>query len=1376
VQVAPELYLLFWGSNFWNNFTEPIALYDELHFFYESLGGEIQFPYTEGWQGILTQYVNAQGAYKDARIAGESHVNAITAPKNLTNAMVENEASEYIRELKAKGTPPGPNSEIVVLTAPETTIAETAGCGYHSVLGYEGGEYSYTFVPYAGDATKYYEKHGGGTCNYLESNSKVKGTTAQMMFSTTGVASHEFAESVTDPELGDEIAWQGEQKNGEVEIADLCEDEAEPIQELPDTEGRLGWTYVFKLWDDEGGDKCKLEDPPYPAPSAPSVTSEAVTGLAYHQAILNGNVNPNGPAAKYDFEWGPKSSSENKTPEGNISYGETAVKESAAITGLKAGTAYYYRVHASNWVGGTTSSELKFSTPIPPPVVKTESSSELGDAHVTLNGSVNPEEFSTKYQFEYWEAGKSSEVSKIPVTAESVGAGTTSVKVSQKLSGLASFTEYVYRITATSAGGTSRGAEMTFTTGPFMATQTAPAPSGAKESLLIGVSCLSTSSCTTVGHYKNSTGTNLMLGERWNGIEWQIQTMPAPSGAKESYLSGVSCSSTTACTAVGQYVNSSGVPVTLAERWNGTEWLVQSTPNPSGEQKGANLAGVSCVTSSACTAVGYYENSAGTILTIAEVWNGTEWKMQTSRNDAGAINMLESVSCVTSTACTAAGTVYGETLVERWNGTEWTIQKSANGAIGNNSTEGIFCSTTTTCTAVGYYRSGLSEPRYTLAEGWNGTEWVLQTTPNPVGAKTSLISQVSCWSSTACDATGSYENSGGGTVPLAEGVNGTQWKVHATTIPSGAKASSLAGISCTAVNSCTAVGQYVNSSGTTVPLVEAIGPPAIKAEAASGVTGSGATLNGTLSPDGWETTYHFEYGPTVSYGTTVPIPNASAGSETTPEKVTYTIGALHSETTYHYRLVATSSGGTTYGEDHTFTTARAWSVVPTPNPSGATESSLESVSCFSATACSAAGSDKNSAGTRVTLGERWNGSEWQLQATPNPSGAKESYLRAISCPSATACTTVGQYVNSAGLAVTLAERWNGTEWTIQSTPNPAEHKGANLTGISCASITACTAVGYYETSTGLVHTLAESWNGTEWKIQTTPNESGFLNMLDSVSCTASTACTASGGTYGSALVEHWNGTEWLIQKSINGRTGTNNIEGVSCATATACTGVGYDTEGSAEQKFDLAEGWNGSEWTLQTIPNPTGAKTSALSAIACWTATACAGVGSYESSAGVNTPLTMGWSGTEWKIQTAAIPTGAKASYLHGVSCPATNSCTAVGHYVNSSGTTVSLAEESGPPISVTEAATSITNTSATLNSSITPDGAETSYHFEYGTTTSYGTKVPVPDARLGSEIAAEKVARAISGLAASTTYHYRVVASNPAGTTDGEDHTFTTG
>jgi hypothetical protein len=95
------------------------------------------------------------------------------------------------------------------------------------------------------------------------------------------------------------------------------------------------------------------------------------------------------------------------------------------------------------------------------------------------------------------------------------------------------------------------------------------------------VSCTSASACTAVGSYTNSAGTSVALAERWNGKAWTIQKTPNPSGAQGNSLAGASCRCGI-CTAVGSYTNSAGTQVTLAERWTGKVWVIQKTPNPTG--------------------------------------------------------------------------------------------------------------------------------------------------------------------------------------------------------------------------------------------------------------------------------------------------------------------------------------------------------------------------------------------------------------------------------------------------------------------------------------------------------------------------------------------------------------------------------------------------------------------------------------------------------------------------------------------------------------------------------------------------------------------------------------------------------------------------
>ncbi|MBV9310346.1 MAG: hypothetical protein JOZ73_05915, partial [Solirubrobacterales bacterium] len=107
--------------------------------------------------------------------------------------------------------------------------------------------------------------------------------------------------------------------------------------------------------------------------------------------------------------------------------------------------------------------------------------------------------------------------------------------------------------------------------------------------------------------------------------------------------------------------------------------------------------------------------------------------------------------------------------------------------------------------------------------------------------------------------------------------------------------------------------------------------------------------------------------------------------------------------------------------------------------------------------------------------ERWNGTKWSIVPTPNPTGGSNISLAGLSCASASACTAAGDYSSGTAI-VTLAERWNGTKWSIQHTRNPTGGSNIFLNGVSCASTNACTAAGTYDNATTGV-TLAERWKG-----------------------------------------------------------------------------------------------------------------------------------------------------------------------------------------------------------------------------------------------------------------------------------------------------------
>jgi fibronectin type III domain protein len=117
-------------------------------------------------------------------------------------------------------------------------------------------------------------------------------------------------------------------------------------------------------------------------------------------------------------------------------------------------------------------------------------------------------------------------------------------------------------------------------------------------------------------------------------------------------------------------------------------------------------------------------------------------------------------------------------------------------------------------------------------------------------------------------------------------------------------------------------------------------PPVVTTNAATNVTNSAAMLNGAVNPNGVTTSVHFEYGLTTSYGSST-VTHSYSGHTT--QKVMANISGLSPNTTYHFRLVGTNSGGTRYGSDRIFTTF---------NPTGApvvTINPTTNVASFSAT-------------------------------------------------------------------------------------------------------------------------------------------------------------------------------------------------------------------------------------------------------------------------------------------------------------------------------------------------------------------------------------------------------------------------------------------
>lgn len=353
-----------------------------------------------------------------------------------------------------------------------------------------------------------------------------------------------------------------------------------------------------------------------------------------------------------------------------------------------------------------------------------------------------------------------------------------------------------------------------------------PSPnSGTHINALTDVACNPSGSCTAVGYsFDTSIRSYRTLIETGNGSGWSI--VPSPNnGTGDNELRGVSCHSPSSCVAVGFY-DSNGVNQTLIESWDGTTWSLAPSPN---RGTGYNeLDGVSCrpEVRASCQAVGVsYDASLGAQQTLIESWNGTSWSIVPSPSSGTGQNVLYGVSCYAAKSCTAVGYADNSlggfrTVIESWNGSSWRLVASPN--VGTSShLLSVSCRSSSACQAVGSYDSASVGAGQTLVESWNGTSWSITASPD-VGTNQNGFFRVSCSSPSFCEAVGLYFNTGVRAYQtLIESWNGSSWSI----VPSpnnGTAYNILEGVSCRpAGRSCTAVGGYYNTNlGTYRSLIE----------------------------------------------------------------------------------------------------------------------------------------------------------------------------------------------------------------------------------------------------------------------------------------------------------------------------------------------------------------------------------------------------------------------------------------------------------------------------------------------------------------------------------------------------------------------------
>jgi hypothetical protein len=296
---------------------------------------------------------------------------------------------------------------------------------------------------------------------------------------------------------------------------------------------------------------------------------------------------------------------------------------------------------------------------------------------------------------------------------------------------------------------------------------------------------------------------------------------------------------------------------------------------------------------------------------------------------------------------------------------------------------------------------------------------------------------------------------------------------------------------------------------------------------------------------------------------------------------------------------------------------------------------------------------------------------WTIQTTPNAPNMPNSTLSSVSCPGSASCVAVGSSSNKVFTTHALAERWDGSAWTLIPPTVQSGWGASELTDVSCSSSHACTAVGSF-TSAGKERTLAERWNGAHWSVEPTPTVSPTLRVheLGGVSCTASKLCFAVGDigrdereapfrpAHYVGVVERWNGLHWTVQYTSPASSSTaDHLADISCASSTACLTVGSRSSNAVEGT-PLAVRWNGRHWKL--LHPPDQGELAYLAAVSCSGPAVCMSVGSWFVSRDQNA-FAEPWDGRHFTALEPPRPATAGAGGLAGVSCRSASDCVAVG-------------------------------------------------------------------------------------------------------------------
>jgi hypothetical protein len=364
----------------------------------------------------------------------------------------------------------------------------------------------------------------------------------------------------------------------------------------------------------------------------------------------------------------------------------------------------------------------------------------------------------------------------------------------------------------------------------------APLPAGGTQATNLGpytLRCTGVGDCLGTSLYQSPTSVAADVVEEVGGV-WSAVAMPVPSNLRTGAfptVSALACPLRGACVVVGTYETTSGLTEGFVVTQEGGQFVAAQAPTP-GANRGSILAGVACLTTTACVAVGSY-------VTTSNVEQGLF-----VNDDAGKLTAatpplpgnaasnpraaLQAVSCGSSTLCVAVGTYENPSgdhlgFIDTDSSSKWTAAKmplpsGASATSPSPAVYGLVCKGGDYCLGVGGYTSSAGKGEG-LALVQRAGRWSASMMPGTDNTNV-VVRAVSCVSETSCAAAGHYQSKAG-QVGYLMTLSGTTLSGTTSPLPSNANASpgvDLGFVACPWIATCAVSGTYGHSGSPPIQL------------------------------------------------------------------------------------------------------------------------------------------------------------------------------------------------------------------------------------------------------------------------------------------------------------------------------------------------------------------------------------------------------------------------------------------------------------------------------------------------------------------------------------------------------------------------------